>query len=216
VHVSRPRAATAITAGLVAAGLAVAGVGVFGLLKTQYRAPPQQPAALTAPLPAPTGRIAAPPRATDSRPVATPVRLTIPVIGVDTTLTRLGLTADGSLQVPSNPALAGWYIGSSRPGAIGPAVIVGHIDSYTGPGVFYRLAALREGNRLYISRADGTLAIFRITEVRTYPKNAFPTQAVYEPTPDPELRLITCGGAFDVSRRTYLSNVIVFAAQVSG
>jgi sortase (surface protein transpeptidase) len=147
------------------------------------------------------------------RHVARPVQLIIPVIGVRTRLIELKLTAAGALQVPSSTSVAGWYTGSSRPGAIGPAVIAGHIDSSTGPGVFFRLVRLRAGDKIYIRRADGTVALFRVISVRTYPKDQFPTRVVYGPMPDAELRLITCGGAFDPSRHAYLSNVVVFAVQ---
>jgi sortase (surface protein transpeptidase) len=107
--------------------------------------------------------------------------------------------------------VAGWYTGSPPPGAIGPAVIAGHIDSYRGPGVFFRLRELRPPDRVYVRRADGTLAIFRVTSVRTYPKDRFPTAAVYGPAPGAQLRLVTCGGVFDPGRRSYLSNVVVYA-----
>ncbi len=197
------------------AGLAVAGVGAVGLLRTQHRTPVARPATLIAPLPAPAGLIAASPQPADSRMVATPVQLTIPVIGVNTALIRLGLTASGALQVPSDWSVAGWYTGSPRPGTIGPAVIVGHIDSRTGPAVFYRLAGLRPGDQVYVRRADGTLVVFGVTKVATFPKSAFPTRAVYDPTPDAELRLITCGGTFDAGTGSYLSNVIVFAVAES-
>ncbi|HEX6524401.1 MAG TPA: class F sortase [Streptosporangiaceae bacterium] len=216
VQAGKPRTPIGLTACLVAAGLVVAGVGVAGLLTTQHHATATRAAALAASLPAPTGRIAASPQAADSRLVATPVRLTVPVIGVNTTLIRLGLAASGVLQVPSSASVAGWYTGSPRPGAIGPAVIVGHIDSRTGPGVFYRLGSLRKGNKAYVRRADGTLVVFRVTRIETYLKSAFPTHAVYDPTPDPELRLITCGGTFDAAAGTYLSNVIAFAVEEPG
>ena len=87
----------------------------------------------------------APPQSSDPPPVARPVSLTIPLIGVKTNLITLGLTASGALQVPSTYYVAGWYTGSPRPGAIGSAIIVGHIDSVNGPGVFYRLSELRPG-----------------------------------------------------------------------
>jgi LPXTG-site transpeptidase (sortase) family protein len=190
----------------------MAAAGVTGLTRTQHRA---SPAALTVPVPTPAGQIAAPPRPADVRAVARPVRLTIPVIGVNTTLIRLGLTASGALQAPASWSAAGWYTGSPRPGAIGPAVIAGHIDSRTGPAVFYRLAELRRGDAVYVRRADGTLVMFRITAVATFAKSAFPTRAVYDPTPDAELRLITCGGTFDASTGSYLSNVIAFAVEQS-
>jgi sortase (surface protein transpeptidase) len=123
------------------------------------------------------------------------------------------VTATGALQVPSSTSVAGWYTGSPRPGAIGSAVIAGHIDSYLGPGVFFELSRLRPGDRVYVRRADGTLAVFRVTAVRSYVKDHFPTQAVYGPTPDAELRLITCGGTFDPAVRSYLSNTVVYAVQ---
>ena len=95
-------------------------------------------------------------------------------------------------------------------------MVAGHIDSHTGPGVFFRLSQLRPGDHVYVRRADGTLAVFRVTAVRSYAKDRFPTLAVYGPTPDAELRLITCGGTFDPQLGSYLSNTVVYAVQVSG
>ncbi|HEY1623248.1 MAG TPA: class F sortase [Streptosporangiaceae bacterium] len=201
----RLAAAIALAAGLVAAG---AGAGGLVLTRHSAAATPRTPVPA---LPTPTGPIAAPPQPSDAGQVAAPVSLTIPVIDVSTKLIRLGLTASGALQVPSTTSVAGWYTGSSRPGATGPAVIDGHIDSYAGPGIFFRLIDLHRGNRIYVRRADGTLAVFTVTVVHMYSKNAFPTQKVYGPTPDAELRLITCGGVFDPARGSYLSNVVVYA-----
>ena len=164
-------------------------------------------------LPAPTGPIAAVPRPETVR-VPRPVALTIPAIGVQTALVDLGLTSTGALQVPSSTSVAGWYTGSPRPGAIGSAVIAGHIDSRLGPGVFFRLSRLRRGDRVYVRRADGTLAVFRVTAVQMYAKDEFPTRAVYGPTPDAELRLITCGGVFDSGLGSYLSNTVVYATEI--
>jgi LPXTG-site transpeptidase (sortase) family protein len=153
------------------------------------------------------------PQPSQPGPVARPVSLIIPVIGVKTQLITLGLTAGGALQVPSSAQVAGWYTGSPRPGATGSAVIVGHIDSRQGPGVFFRLPELRPGDKVYVRRSDGTLARFQVTAVQTYPKDRFPTQAVYGATPDAELRLITCGGAFDAATTHYLSNIVVYATE---
>ena len=198
-----------------AAGLVVIVGGTAGLLLTRHPTPAMRPvAAGVAALPAPTGPIAAPPQSAQPAPVASPVSLTIPLIGVRTQLITLGLQTDGALQVPSSTSVAGWYTGSPRPGAIGSAIIVGHIDSLTGPGVFYRLSELRAGDDVYIKRADGTTAEFRVTSVQTYLKDHFPTQTVYGPTPDAELRLITCGGAFDPATGHYLSNIVVYASEV--
>jgi Sortase domain len=152
----------------------------------------------------------------DGRPLALPVELTVPAIGVSTRLVRLGLTPSGTLQVPGSFTVAGWYDRSPRPGATGPAIIAGHIDSVSGPAVFYRLDRLRPGDLAYVRRADGTVAAFRVTATALYPKDRFPTAAVYgsAPAPGAELRLITCGGVFDRAIHSYLSNVVVYAVAV--
>jgi len=197
------------------AGLAVIAAGLAGLLLTRHPTPALRPvAAGVAALPAPTGPIVAPPPSAQPAPVASPVSLTIPLIGIQTRLITLGLDTGGALQVPSSTSVAGWYTGSPRPGSVGSAIIVGHIDSLTGPGVFYRLPELRPGDDVYVKRADGTTAEFRVTSVQTYLKDNFPTQTVYGPAPDAELRLITCGGAFDAATGHYLSNIVVYATQV--
>ncbi|MGN6677285.1 MAG: class F sortase [Streptosporangiaceae bacterium] len=143
--------------------------------------------------------------------VSRPTRLAIPAIGVNTSLIRLGITRQRTLQVPVSAAVAGWFTGSPRPGGIGASIIAGHIDSYTGPGVFFRLRDLHRGQRVYVTRANGSVATFRITAVSMYDKNRFPTAAVYGPVPDAELRLVTCGGQFDYATGSYLSNVVVYA-----
>jgi hypothetical protein len=194
------------------AGLLVTAAGSTGLLMARHPAAAQRDT--VAVLPAPVGPIAGVVRSQNAK-VPPPVALTIPAIGVQTSLVHLGLTPAGALAVPPSTSVAGWYTGGPRPGAIGPAVIAGHIDSHTGPGVFFHLPQLRPGNRVYVRRADGTLAVFRVTAVRSYAKDRFPTLAVYGPTPDAELRLITCGGAFDPQTGSYLSNTVVYAVQVS-
>jgi len=201
---SRRRFATlALVAGLLVAGAA-------GFTMTRHQVAPSWGTATA--LPAPVGPIAGAVHAQDAR-IPLPVALTIPDIGVQTRLIHLGLTTTGALQVPPTTAVAGWYTGSPRPGAIGPAVIAGHIDSHVGPGIFFRLSQLRPGDHVYVRRADGTLAVFRVTAVRSYAKDRFPTLAVYGPTRDAELRLITCGGTFDPQLRSYLSNTVVYAVQ---
>jgi hypothetical protein len=212
--IPRPAAIT------IAAGLLAITVGTVGLLTRHSTAAMRPPPIGVATVPAPAGPIASQPAAVPGRlttarpvPVARPVSLIIPMIGVKTQLIKLGLTADGVLQVPSSTTVAGWYSGSPRPGAIGPAIIEGHVDSLTGPGVFFRLSELQPGDRIYIRRADGTTVEFRVTAAQTYLKAYFPTAAVYGPTPDPELRLITCGGTFDYATGHYLSNTIIYAAE---
>jgi sortase (surface protein transpeptidase) len=146
--------------------------------------------------------------------VPAPAKLVIPAIGVRTKLIRLGITSQGTLQVPVSAATAGWFTGSPRPGGIGASIIAGHIDSYRGPGVFIRLRDLHRGEKVYVTGAHGSVATFRITAVHMYAKDRFPTAAVYGPVPDAELRLITCGGQFDYSTGSYLSNVVVYAVLV--
>jgi hypothetical protein len=196
----------ALTVGLIAASAGAAG---FAL----NRHPVAAYWAAAGPLPVPIGPIAALPQSRNGDNVPRPVTLIIPSIGVQTKLTDLGVTASGDLQVPSSTAVAGWFTRSPRPGAIGSAVIAGHIDSRSGPGVFFSLPRLRPGDRIYVRRTDGTLALFRVTAVRSYAKNHFPTLAVYGPVPDAELRLITCGGAFDPALQSYLSNIVVYAVE---
>jgi sortase (surface protein transpeptidase) len=201
-----------------AAGLMVIAAGTAGLVLTRHPTPAMRPPPLGVyAVPAPMGPFVAPPQSAQSAqsvPVPRPVLLTIPLIGVRTHLVALGRTASGALQVPPSTTVAGWYTGSPRPGAIGSAIIVGHIDSLTGPGVFYRLSELRVGNRVYVRRADGTTVEFRVTGVRTYPKDSFPTEAVYGPSPYASLRLITCGGAFDSATGHYLNNTVVYTTAV--
>lgn len=140
----------------------------------------------------------------------TPVRIRVPAIGVDATLVRLGLTSAGALAVPTRATTAGWYTGSPVPGRVGPAVIAGHVHWSGVPAVFAHLADLRRGDRIVVSRSDGTTATFVVDRVATYPKTRFPTALVYGSLDVPGLRLITCGG-FDPVARAYEANVIVFA-----
>ncbi|MDJ0340922.1 class F sortase [Streptomyces sp. H10-C2] len=138
-----------------------------------------------------------------------PSMLSIPAIQVRSTLETLALSSTGVLRVPQHPAQAGWFGGGSVPGQIGPAVMVGHVDSLDGPAVFARLWLLRPDDVITVTLSDGSSARFQVTSVQRFPKDRFPTAAVYGPQPDPQLRLITCGGAFDGHR--YADNVVVFA-----
>jgi len=151
-------------------------------------------------------------------PVAAPVSLSVPAIGVTSDLLRLGLNDDGSVEVPplGPDDQAGWYERGPAPGATGPALILGHVDSAAaGPGVFFELGAVQPGDEIEVGRADGTVAVFAVDRVERHPKDDFPTIAVYGNTPDAQLRLITCGGAFDSAARSYEDNIIVFATQTS-
>jgi hypothetical protein len=143
-----------------------------------------------------------------------PVSVSIPQIGVRSRLLSLGLNPDGSIAVPSlatSADEAAWYKYSVTPGQVGAAVIEGHVDSYQGPAVFYRLGALRPGNQIDVTLADGITAVFRVTGVREYAKDKYPAEMIYGPTGYAALRLITCGGDYDLATHHYLSSVVVFA-----
>jgi sortase (surface protein transpeptidase) len=183
------------------------------------RAPSPQPEAEAAPpAPVPSARAAPTPptsAAALARASAPPVHLTIPAIGVSAAVVRLGLKRDGTLQVPGDYGVTGWFTGGPAPGETGPAVIAGHIDSRSGPAVFHRLRELRPGQEITVGRADGSSVRFAVDGVAQYPKRAFPAAAVFGPSPDPLLRLITCGGSFDRSQRSYRDNVVVTARLVT-
>jgi sortase (surface protein transpeptidase) len=166
------------------------------------------------------GEPAAPPGSTQPAAVlgrSSPIRLQIPAIGVDTALLTLGLRADGTLEVPPlDAAEAGWYEHSPTPGELGPAILLGHVDSArTGPGVFHDLPALVPGDRITVGRADGGSVAFAVDRVERYPKAAFPTAEVYGDIDHAGLRLITCGGVFDREAGRYLDNVVVYARAVT-
>jgi len=143
--------------------------------------------------------------------VAAPVRLRIPGLHITSRLLRLDRLPDGTVAVPDRADVAGWFEQGPRPGQPGPAVILGHVDSRRGPGIFLDLALAKPGTAVHIDRADRTTVTFRVTGVSRVPKDHFPTALVYAPTLEPTLRLVTCGGTFDRVRRSYRDNVIVFA-----
>jgi sortase (surface protein transpeptidase) len=145
---------------------------------------------------------------------AAPTRIRIPAIGVTAPLEPLTVGPDRVLPPPKNPGTTGWWQDGPEPGEPGPAVLVGHFDSDTGPAVFYRLAELRHGDRVAINRSDGTTVFFTVRRLASYPQDAFPTDQVYGDTGNrPALRLITCGGSFDHAADRYTENLIVSATK---
>jgi Sortase domain len=201
----RARLAGAAGVVLITAGLAAIGV----VLASQVHAPQPSAAAAGAIAPASHGL---------SLRRSVPVSVSIPAIGVDSELLHLGLNADGTIQVPSlvtSADQAAWYKYSATPGQIGTSVIEGHVDSYLGPAVFFRLGALRPGDTIEVTLADGVTAIFRVTGVRQYAKSHFPARTIYGATRYAALRLITCGGVFDYATGHYLSSTVVFASLTS-
>lgn len=144
-----------------------------------------------------------------------PLTLDIPAIGVaEDSLVTLGLNADGTVEVPADFQQAGWFGPGPAPGEIGAAVILGHVDSRTGPAVFFRLRNLVAGDRVDVGLVDGRVARFSVTSVETYPKDRFPARRVYTSNGSSDLQLVTCGGEFDRAIGSYLSNVVVYTSLV--
>jgi Sortase domain len=144
-------------------------------------------------------------------PDSDPVAVSIPSLGVRSTLVDLGRDSNGAMEVPQDPARAGWFSRGPAPGALGPAVIAGHVTWDGAPAVFHRLSTMRHGDQVTVIRKDGKTAVFTVSRVARFSKSRFPTRAVYGPIDHAGLRLITCGGTYDAARRTYLDNVVVFA-----
>lgn len=197
------------TASLIMCGLIVSSVGVDGLVTQSAHSSARPslgpPAVRTGAVPAPSRRPATP------GPASAPIRLRVPSIGVDTVLQTLGLQTDGTLQAPTEWQEAGWFSEGVHPGDPGPAVIAGHVDSRSGPAVFYRLDALRSGDAIYVLRADHSTLRFVVDDIARYRKDKFPSATVYGPQPLPVLRLITCTGEFDRLAHSYLDNLVVSA-----
>lgn len=179
--------------------------------------PAAAPAAPAAPAPAPQAAAPgvagpAPERGATVLAPSKPVGLVVPAIGVTTgPLLALGIDRDGALEVPPDASSAGWFELGPTPGALGPSVIAAHIDYAGVPGVFSRLRDLAAGDEVGVRRADGTEAVFTTYRVDRYSKSDFPTEQVYGDTAAAELRLITCGGAFDQATGQYRDNVVAFA-----
>jgi sortase (surface protein transpeptidase) len=149
------------------------------------------------------------------RPSTSTGHIFIPAIGVDASLIPLGLTPRRTLEVPKDWGVAGWFEGGPFPGERGPAVVVGHVDSTSGPAVFYRLPELEPGDMIVAWRKGGVRSRFRVVSLRWFSKSDFPTQLVYRSTATPALRLITCGGEFDSSTGHYVDNLVVFASPLT-
>ncbi|GAA5040508.1 hypothetical protein HNP84_007568 [Thermocatellispora tengchongensis] len=200
--------------GLAAAALTVTGAVLVGTGVLPPATPPAPPQAVEASHPSrgrtpETGSRSAAP----VLPRSEPRRLDVPRIGVHVPLSRLGLNADGTVQVPpvDRPEQAGWYARGYTPGERGAAVILGHVDGDGRRGVFHDLGRLRRGDTVSVTRADGSVATFVVQSVEQVPKSRFPSQRVYGPLDHAGLRLVTCGGGFDRQTGHYRDNVIVYA-----
>jgi hypothetical protein len=144
---------------------------------------------------------------------STPISVALPSVGLTAPLLGLGMDSKGAPELPpfSEPRTAGWLRDSATPGAAGTAVLVGHVDTRTGPAVFWNLSAVKPGAPVEVTRLDGSTAQFTVDAVRVFAKAAFPSAQIYAPAKDAQLRIITCGGVFDRKRAEYTGNVVLFA-----
>ncbi len=141
-----------------------------------------------------------------------PISLRIPALSLDATFVApLQLQADQTIEVPDSFTQVGWYGQGATPGEVGPAVILGHVDSKDGPAIFYSLGRLRKGDTIDVGREDGTTAVFVVDELVRYPQDSFPTEKVYGKTDAPTLRLVTCSGTFNKGIQRYSHNLVVYA-----
>ncbi|MFD9124552.1 class F sortase, partial [Kitasatospora sp. NPDC059571] len=196
----RTAAALAITA-----GTALAVAGAMGLESDGSR-----PAAGTDRGTLPATRASGP--SGTARPEAAPVRLRIPGLGLDSPLVDLQVQQDGHLAAPDDPEEIGWWSDGPRPGEDGAAIIVGHLDSLTGPAAFYNLASLQPGDTVAVDRSDHSSVTFTVQALRQYDKDRIPDDQVYASDGPPQLRLITCGGTYDRAQHEYRDNLVVYAA----
>jgi hypothetical protein len=199
---------------LGAASVAILLVAVWGGWQV-WRAeadPPARPPALPA---AALGSTSVPPPATTAIGLdrSPPLKISITSIKLRASVDQVGLASDGTMEEPSFSRAkdAAWYRLGPAPGQVGPAVIVGHVDTKTSLAVFFYLSRLRPGDQVVVTRADGRTVTFTVDRMGSFPKSEFPTQLVYGPTNYPALRLITCGGPFDSRAGSYRDNVVVFA-----
>lgn len=205
---SRPPGRRTAAAGTVVTGIALACAGISALMS-----PPEPTAARTeiGTLPVHSGPDEAAAPSASRTPASPPARIRIPAIGLDQSLLGLRVQQDGRLGVPKDPARVGWWSDGPRPGDPGAVVIVGHVDSATGPGAFHGLSSLRPGDPITLRREDGGDATYTVQALRQYEKDALPDSQVYATTGPPALRLITCGGAYDRGRGEYRDNLVVYA-----
>ncbi|MEJ8654364.1 class F sortase [Streptomyces sp. MS1.AVA.3] len=146
-------------------------------------------------------------------PRSAPKRVRIPEIAVDAPFTQLSIGPTGQLDAPpaGDKNLVGWFKDGAAPGERGSAIIAGHVDTKTGPAVFLQLESLKPGSTINITREDGVIATFKVDSVETFNKARFPSDRVYADAPTAQLRVITCGGAYDRKVKDYVDNIVVFA-----
>lgn len=190
---------------LILMGLIVAGLGIEYVTGVRVL-----PSAISA-------GVKPPPRSFPVLDASRPIGISIESIGLDAPVHEVGIAPDGAIAAPAahRAQEVGWYGQSPTPGQYGPAVLVGHVDTQTGPAVFHDLDMLRAGARVEVSRADGSVAVFEVNSMSRYDKARLPVAEIYEDFSRPGLRLITCGGRWVGGRTGYADNIVVFASLVA-
>ncbi|QQR64444.1 class F sortase [Candidatus Kaiserbacteria bacterium] len=184
------------------AGMVVGALSSLGILFLLKESPQQAP---TSEVPSATTSVAF------SR--SAPTRISIPKIEVEATFEKpLGLKEDKTIEVPDSYTQVGWYKNGPTPGEVGAAVVLGHVDSYKGPAVFWPLRKLEAGDEIEITREDGSVAVFTVDSLARYSQDDFPTELVYGSTDTPTLRLVTCTGTYDKGEEKYSHNLVVYAS----
>lgn len=196
-----------ITLSIVMVLLGVTGAVYFGLqVYAGHKVEPAKTFSSTTPVPL----------AAKALPASTPTHITAPSVGIDASVMSVGRDSEGSIEMP--PLFdwtTGWYKYSPTPGQVGPSVIVGHVDTYKGISVFWHLRELQRGDIINVTRADGRTVKFKVTALKQFDQNNFPTKEVYGNIKYPGLRLITCGGSFNKQTESYTQNTVVYAFMVS-
>jgi sortase (surface protein transpeptidase) len=145
-----------------------------------------------------------------------PARLVIPALDIDATVQRTGITARGNMAVPTNYDDVGWYRYGPPPGALGSAVIAGHVDNGAGfPAVFSELHHVRPGDTVAILTAEGETIRFVVERVEHFSVEEMPTGEIFAHTDSARLNLITCAGSWDPEREMYTQRLVVYAVQVA-
>jgi sortase (surface protein transpeptidase) len=198
---------------LLAAGVLV--VALSGCSDAPSSAAPAPPSASPSASPSPASSEPAFSAVRELARAEVPARLRIPSLGVDAPVGPVGKAADGTVEVPTRWEDVGWYDAGARPGEDGPTVLLGHVDSKAGPAVFARLPQAPPGTVVELVGDGGGVTRWRVERTEQHPKTRFPTEAVYLPALQPELRLVTCGGAFDRATGHYVDNVVVSASLVA-
>ncbi len=141
---------------------------------------------------------------------AQPVRITVAALDIDASIRPVGVEADGEMEIPGATEV-GWYRYGSRPGDNGSAVLAAHVDFNGEVGVFFDLGKADAGDIVDITYSDESVRSFVVTERSQYEKQSLPFDEIFRREGDPSLVLITCGGDFNPSLRSYEDNVVLFA-----